>query len=236
MRSLLMAALLAAPAAAADFRDPRAAEPPAAAGTALAEEAVREVRLLGLRSPSEIKMVMAGIAPHSPQAHLLPGLKAQYDASLKDLLALREEFGKEFSWGHNPGFDHLAGRMRELALKYKAGNCTEQSFLAQAYLRGKGVKAYMIVFETFDWWTMKPDPDKNHVFTVFGLPEGANPAVPGQWGPGAVVADPWGRLAGPAQESLDRMLYELFRLDQSHQKPRYFVLDYEHLSRLPQLP
>lgn len=209
---------------------------PAQADVDLAAEAVREVRLLGLRSPSEIKMVMAGIAPDSPQAHLLPGLKTQYAASLKDLLALRAEFDKEFSWGHSPGFDYLAGRMRELTLKYRAGNCTEQAFLAQAWLRGKGVRAHMIVFETFDWWTMKPDPEKNHVFSVFGLPEGANPADPSQWGEGAVVADPWGRLAGPAGESLKVMLDGIFRLDQTHQKPRYHVLDYEHLGRLRQLP
>ena len=209
---------------------------PAQTDLALAAGAVREVRLLGLRSPSEIKMVMAGIAPDSPQAYLLPGLKAQYDASLKDLLALREEFDKDFSWGSNPGFDYLAGRLRELALKYKAGNCTEQAFLAQAWLRSKGITAHMVVFETFDWWTMKLDPDKNHVFAVFGLPEGANPADPSQWGEGAVAADPWGRLAGPARESLKVMLDEIFRLDQTHQKPRYHVLDYEHLGRSRDLP
>lgn len=217
---------MAAPAAAA----------PSQADLALAAEAVREVRLQGLRSPSEIKMVMAGIAPDSPQAHLLPGLKTQYAASLRDLLALRAEFDKEFSWGHNPGFDHLAGRMLELTLKYKAGNCTEQAFLAQAWLRGKGVQAHMIVFETFDWWTIKLDPDKNHVFAVFGLPEGANPADPSQWGEDAVVADPWGRLAGPALESLRTMLDEIFRLDQTHQKPRYHVLDYERLTKTSDLP
>jgi hypothetical protein len=209
---------------------------PAQADLALAAEAVREVRLLGLRSPSEIRMVMAGIAPDSPQAYLLPALKEQHDASLKDLLALRAEFDKEFSWGHNPGFDYLAGRMRELALKYKAGNCTEQAFLTQAFLRSRGVEARMVVLQTFDWWTMKLDPDKNHVFVVFGLPEGANAAIPREWGPDAVVADPWGRLAGPAQQSLSRMLDEIFKLDQSHQKPRYSVLDYENLSRSRDLP
>ncbi|HCC48500.1 MAG TPA: hypothetical protein DEQ38_10370 [Elusimicrobia bacterium] len=209
---------------------------PSQADLDLAAGAVREVRLQGLRSPSEIKMVMAGIAPDSPQAHLLPGLKTQYADSLRDLLALRAEFDKEFSWGHNPGFDYLAGKLRELALKHKAGNCTEQAFLAQAHLRSRGIKAHLVVFETFDWWTMKLDPDKNHVFAVFNLPEGANPAVPGQWGADAVVADPWGRLAGPAQESLRVMLDEIFRLDQSHQKPRYHVLDYEHLSRFADLP
>ena len=213
-----------------------AAAAPAPADIALAGEAVREVRLLGLRSPSEIKMVMDNIAPNSSQAELLPALKEQYDASLKNLLALREEFDREFAWGSNPGFDYLANRMRELALKYKAGNCTEQAFLAQAYLRSKGVKASMVVLQTFDWWMMKPDPDKNHVFTIFGLPEGANPAIPAQWGPDAVVADPWGRLAGPAQESLRIMLDELFRLDQSHQLPRYSVLDYEHLTKTRSLP
>ncbi|MHB0995630.1 MAG: hypothetical protein ACYC2I_04595 [Elusimicrobiales bacterium] len=228
MKALLLTAVIgmAAPAAAA----------PSQANLALAAEAVREVRLLGLRSPSEIKMVMAGVAPDSPLAHLLPGLKAQYDASLKDLLSLRAEFDKEFSWGHNPGFDYLAGRMRELALKYKAGNCSEQAFLAQARLRAAGVKPHLVVFETFDWWTMQLVPDKNHVFVVFGLPEGANPANPSQWGEDAVVADPWGRLAGPAGESLKTMLDEIFRLDQTHQKPRYHVLDYEHLARTLDLP
>ena len=216
---------------------PAAARAPLQSDIALAAEAVREVRLLGLRSPSEIKMTMDRIRPGSPQAELLPALKTQYEASLKDLIALREEFDKEFVWGSSsPGFDHLAGRMRELVLKYKAGNCSEQAFLAQAYLRLKGVKASMVVLQTFDWWTMKLDPDKNHVFTIFGLPEDANPAIPAQWGPDAVIADPWGRLAGPAQESLRFMLDELFRLDQTHQLPRYSVLDYEHLTKTRALP
>ncbi len=216
---------------------PAAVKAPRLSEMALAPEAVREVRLLGLRSPSEIKMTMDRIRPGSPQAELLPALKTQYEASLKDLIALREEFDKEFVWGSSsPGFDHLAGRMRELVLKYKAGNCSEQAFLAQAYLRLKGVKASMVVLQTFDWWTMKLDPDKNHVFTIFGLPEDANPAIPAQWGPDAVIADPWGRLAGPAQESLRFMLDELFRLDQTHQLPRYSVLDYEHLTKTRALP
>ena len=215
---------------------PAAGRAPLQSDLALAEETVRSVRLLGLRSPSEIKMTMDRIVPGSPQAELLPALKAQYEASLKDLIALREEFDKEFVWGSVPDYDHLAGRMKELVLKYKAGNCTEQAFLAQAYLRSKGVKASMVVLQTFDWWTMELDPDKNHVFTVFGLPEGANPAIPAQWGPDAVIADPWGRLAGPAQESLRIMLDEIFRLDQSHQLPRYSVLDYEHLAKTRGLP
>lgn len=225
MKGALLILLLAAPAAAGV--PPGEASP---AGVELAREAVREVRLLGLRSPSELKMVMAGIDPGSPQAALLPGLKTQYEASLKDLLTLREEFGREFSWGHKPDYARLAARMRELAVKYRAGNCTEQAFLAQAWLRERGVRAHLVVLETFDWWTMKPDPDKSHVFAVFGLPEGANPAVPVEWGPGAVIADPWGRLALPAGEGLGYILDELFRLDQSHQKPRYHVLDYENLS------
>lgn len=221
-----LAALLAGTAAAA----------PRPADLELAAEAVRHVRLAGLRSPSEFKMVMAGIKPGSPQAALIPGLKKQYDESLSDLVSLRAEFDREFSWGHKPDFGRLAGRMRELTARYRAGNCSEQAFLAQAWLRDRGVKAHLVVFETFDWWTMQLLPDKNHVFAVFSLPEGANPADPSQWGEDAVAADPWGRLAGPARESLAVMLDDIFKLDQSHQKPRYHVLDYENLSKDTELP
>ena len=91
---------------------PAAARAPQLSAMALAAEAVREVRLLGLRSPSEIKMTMDRIVPGSPQAELLPALKAQYEASLKDLLALRGEFDKEFVWGSSSAAER-PGSLRE---------------------------------------------------------------------------------------------------------------------------
>jgi hypothetical protein len=195
----------------------------------LAKDAVRQVRRMRLHSNSALDMQIASIQPGSRAAKHLARLKELRDKVLANLIIVREEFDKEFGIDKNPSTGYLAQRMKELVAKYRAANCNEQAFLAQAYLRGLGVTADLVAFETMDWWTKQKMPNANHVFVVFGLAPGANPAVPSTWGPDAVIADPWGNVAGPAQQSLKTILDDIFKLDRTHQIPSFVKVNYEDL-------
>ncbi|MCX5790584.1 MAG: hypothetical protein NTX64_19120 [Elusimicrobia bacterium] len=213
----------------ASVRAALADETPLERNADLAKDAVREVRRMRLHSSSALDMQIASIQPGSRAAKHLPRLKELRDKVLADLIAVREEFDKEFGIGKNPSTEHLAQKLKELVAKYRAANCNEQAFLAQAYLRGLGIRADLVAFETMDWWTKQKMPSANHVFVVLGLAPGANPAVPSTWGPDAVIADPWGNVAGPAQASLDTILNDIFKLDRTHQIPSFVKVNYEDL-------
>lgn len=208
---------------------------PVTAGTAAeaaveaAREEVRAVRALRLRSPSRIQMIIDSIEPGSRREKLLPRLRAYYEESLRDLLALRTEFSGEFVWGRELTIARLAAKLAELTARYGVGNCNEQAFLVQAALRERGVEAHLVALEVFDYLTQSKDPKRNHVFVVFGTPPGSNPAMPDAWGPDAVIADPWLGTVGPAGPALERMLTDVFRVDRSHEGVWYHAIDYEHL-------
>lgn len=205
------------------------AVPAAEAAAQAAREEVRAVRALRLRSPSRIQSIIDSIEPGSRREKLLPRLKAYYEESLRDLVALRAEFDGQFVWGAELTIARLAAKLAELTARYGVGNCNEQAFLVQAALRERGVEAHLVVLEVFDYLTQAKDPKRNHVFVVFGTAPGTNPAVPEAWGPDAVIADPWLGTVGPAGPALDRMLTEVFRVDRSHEGVWYHALDYENL-------
>ena len=201
----------------------------AEAAVEAAREEVRAVRALRLRSPSRIQMIIDSVEPGSRREKLLPRLRAYYEESLLDLIEVRRGFDAEFVWGRHPTIARLAERLAELTALYGAGNCNEQAFLVQAALRERGIEAHLVALEVFDYITSRKDPKRNHVFVVFGVPGGANPAVPEAWGPDAVIADPWLGTVGPAGPALEHMLEEVFRVDRSREGVWYQAIDYERL-------
>jgi hypothetical protein len=76
------------------------------------------------------------------------------------------------------------------AREARCGNCGEQSAVAFVFLLDKGVRPV-------EWFKFS---DIDHAFVVIGRLENSKENDPYDWGPNAVICDPWYEKAYPASE------------------------------------
>lgn len=145
---------------------------------------------------------------HSPASSVSSKIDALIKNYGRELLQLRNAFKRKAATTQEKSVK--LATLQSLVKNRKFGACTEQSIMVHQDLLAKGEQAHRVGMN-----------DDLHVFTVFGLKEGANPGQPWKdvvdpqtgekhkvwdWGHKAVIVDPWAGVVGEAKATLEYLM------------------------------
>lgn len=159
------------------------------------------------RSDSWVETRLGNLSPRNYSSARSKFAERLSDYS-RDLLQLRNNFIREAKKTTESAVK--LATLKTLVKSRRLGACTEQSIMVHQDLLARGEKAYRVGMS-----------NDLHVFTVFGLKDGANPETPWKdvvnpktgekhkvwdWGHKAVIVDPWAGVVGEAKATLEYLM------------------------------
>lgn len=110
---------------------------------------------------------------------------------------------QEFYANNYFNFDSFIESLKKVIKKHKCENCESQADIIQYELLKKEEKPHKVFIHLRDENLEDIKKRKYHIFTVFGMKNGAQLENPRTWGNNAVVVDSWANIVMPAREAIE---------------------------------